>query len=327
MQNAIELIRAMPGARRFEIADILFTQFTCPPGDEPVGVWSQTDHLVHVLSARATWTTLQGTWSAGAGETVFFRKGAFVMPPHFESDLCIMVFFIPDAFVREVVGALAGQLKPASEPLDLRELAIRVQHDVALAAFFQSMLTYFAGEEQPPEELLKLKLRELLTSILLGRSNPKLTAYLQSAARHDAPPIPAIMEANFRHNLPLEVFAQLSHRSLSTFKREFRQHYGTTPGRWLLERRLECAEQLLRITGMSVTEIAFECGFEEPSHLSRAFRAKFGCPPSEYRGMHGAFSSASVHPAGGRPDATAERSAPRALGVAVNRRAAAIRRP
>ncbi|MGH8019805.1 MAG: helix-turn-helix domain-containing protein [Opitutaceae bacterium] len=293
MLNAIDLIRAMPGARRYEIGDILFTQFTCPSGDEPVGVWSQTDHLVHVLSARATWTTLQGTWSVGAGETVFFRKGAFIMPPHFESDLCIMIFFIPDAFVREAVNELAAQLTAAPEPLDLRELAIRVHHDVTLAAFFQSMVAYFAGEEQPPEALLKLKLRELLTSILLGRSNPKLAAYFQSAARHHAPLIPAIMEANFRHNLSLQAFAQMCHRSLSTFKREFRQHYGTTPGRWLLDRRLECAAHLLRSTGMSVTEIVFECGFEEPSHLSRAFRAKFGCSPIEYRGGHGASSSAS----------------------------------
>jgi AraC family transcriptional regulator, positive regulator of tynA and feaB len=34
---------------------------------------------------------------------------------------------------------------------------------------------------------------------------------------------------------------------------------------------------------MSMTEIALECGFEEPSHFSRAFKAKFGRSPTDYR--------------------------------------------
>ena len=61
------------------------------------------------------------------------------------------------------------------------------------------------------------------------------------------------MEQNCCHNLPLEAFAKLCHRSLSTFKREFHQHYGVAPGRWLLEQRLECSERLLKTTNMSVT--------------------------------------------------------------------------
>jgi AraC-like DNA-binding protein len=99
----------------------------------------------------------------------------------------------------------------------------------------------------------------------------------------DAPSISAIMEANFSHNLPLGAFARMCHRSLSTFKREFRQCYGVTPAKWLISRRLECAAQMLRTTRQSAMEIAFECGFEDPAHFSRAFRAKFGCPPTVYR--------------------------------------------
>jgi transcriptional regulator GlxA family with amidase domain len=91
------------------------------------------------------------------------------------------------------------------------------------------------------------------------------------------------MEANCCHNLSLEAFAKLCHRSLSTFKREFRLHYGIAPGRWLLERRLDCSAHLLTTTNMSVTDIVFECGFEQPSHFSRAFKAKYALSPSEYR--------------------------------------------
>jgi transcriptional regulator GlxA family with amidase domain len=40
---------------------------------------------------------------------------------------------------------------------------------------------------------------------------------------------------------------------------------------------------MLRTTSMSMTEIALECGFEEPSHFSRTFKTKFGRSPTDYR--------------------------------------------
>ena len=283
MLNAFELIRANPTAKRFEIGDVLFAQFTCPAQEEPVGIWTHTDHLVHVLSARSTWKTSTGIWSAEAGETMFFKKGAYILPPHYEQDLCVLLIFIPDAFVKETVMALASDLPAVAEPHDSRELAIRVKSDVALSAFFHAMTVYFAGDEKPPKVLLKLKLKELLTIILVGRSNPSLSAYFRSLATRDSPPIAGIMEANFFHHLEIEAFAQMCHRSLSTFKRDFRRHYGTSPGRWLLERRLERSASLLQTTQFNVTEIMFESGFVDPSHFARAFKEKFGRPPSEFR--------------------------------------------
>jgi AraC-like DNA-binding protein len=281
--NAFDVIRAIPNAKRFEIGEVLFAQFNCPVSDEPVRIWSQTDHLIHVVSARSTWKTSMGVCSVEAGESVFFRKGAFVSPPHFEKDLCILIFFIPDAFVREVLRELAADLPPLARQSDADEVVIRVNSDPALSAFFHSMLVYFASDEQPAEALLKLKLKELLTSVLVSLSNPALSAYFRSLAMSDAPPLPAIMEANFCHSLPLDAFAKMCHRSLSSFKREFRRCYGTTPAKWLMKRRLECAAQMLRTTSLNMIEIALECGFEEPSHFSRSFKSKFGRSPTVYR--------------------------------------------
>jgi AraC family transcriptional regulator, exoenzyme S synthesis regulatory protein ExsA len=285
--NALETIRSNPIAKRFEIGELLFAQFTCP-SDESVVIWTQTDYLMHVLSGVTTWKISSGTWSAEAGQTVFFKKGAHISPQHPVEDLCVQLYFLPDAFIRQTVIELTADLPTVSEPLDARERAIRVNNDLALSAFFQAMTVYFSADEKPPEALLKLKLKELLTSFLVGQSNLPLSAYFRSLAACGAPSIPAIMEMNFCHNLPIEAFAQMCHRSLSSFKREFQKHYGTSPGRWLLERRLERSASLLQTTGLSVTEVMFECGFEELSHFSRAFKEKFGLAPSVYRGARSA---------------------------------------
>jgi AraC family transcriptional regulator, exoenzyme S synthesis regulatory protein ExsA len=192
-------------------------------------------------------------------------------------------FFLPDAFVRAVIRELAAELQPLSRSPDSDDVVIRLNDDTALSAFFHSMLVYFGSEEQPAEALLKLKLKELLTSLLISPTNPALSAYLRSLATCNTPPLPPIMEANFCHSLPLDAFAKMCHRSLSSFKREFHRCYGTTPAKWLIKRRLECAGQMLRTTSLSITEIAIECGFEEPSHFSRTFKSRFGRSPTDYR--------------------------------------------
>jgi AraC family transcriptional regulator, exoenzyme S synthesis regulatory protein ExsA len=287
MMNAIEIILSNPAARRFEIGEVLFAQFNCP-GEETVGIWTQMDYMIHVLTSKTSWKSSSRTWYAEAGETMFFKKGAYILPQRSEEGLCVQLFFIPDSFIRETILELAEDLPVVSAPVDSRELAIRVNNDVALSAFFHAMTVYFAGDEKPPEALLKLKLKELLTSILVSQSNLMLSAYFRSIAVCDAPPIPAIMEMNFCHNLSIDAFAQMCHRSLSSFKREFRKHYGTSPGKWLHERRLEHSASLLETTSLSVTEIMLECGFEELSHFSRAFKEKFGRSPNLYRQAHSA---------------------------------------
>jgi AraC family transcriptional regulator, exoenzyme S synthesis regulatory protein ExsA len=283
MINAIEAIRSNPTAKTFEIGDLLFAQFRCPLLEEDLGIWTHTDHFLHVISSKTTWRTSSGTYSAEAGETVFFKKGAYILPQHFDKDLCVELFFVSDALIKETVMDLAPDLPLIPEAVNTLEQTIYVKHDVGLSAFLHSMALYFAAEEKPSEALLKLKVKELLTSILVGQNNIALSAYLRSLATNDAPSITTIMEANFTHNLTLNVFAQLCHRSLSTFKRDFRKVYGTSPGKWLLERRLQHSLCLLQSTGLSITQITYECGFEDLSHFSRTFKIKFGQSPNSYR--------------------------------------------
>jgi len=91
------------------------------------------------------------------------------------------------------------------------------------------------------------------------------------------------MEANFRYNLSLEDYARLCHRSLSSFKRDFHRHFKQPPGRWLLRKRLEYAAGLLHNPRMTVSEVAFESGFEDVSHFSRVFKEHFKQPPVQFR--------------------------------------------
>jgi AraC-like DNA-binding protein len=61
---------------------------------------------------------------------------------------------------------------------------------------------------------------------------------------------------------------------------------GQTPSEWIWARRLERARAAIENaspSARSITQIAYDCGFKDPAHFSRAFKARFGLSPSELR--------------------------------------------
>lgn len=283
MINLYEDIKTEKHYNKFEIGELLFAEYKCPLEEKFVGIWTKTDYLVHVVSGKKTWHTTNGSWTAEAGQTLYFKKGAAIVEQHFEQEFCLLLFFIPDDFIRNVVKEYSAELENTPLKYDSVESTVRINNDIGLSVFFQSMISYFSGLEKPSEHLLKLKLKELILSILTSRNNPALSSYFRSLVNTKSPLVKDIMEENFRFNLSLENFAELCHRSLSSFKRDFIKHFKESPGKWLLNKRLEYSAILLRNNNMNISQILFDCGFENLSHFSRAFKEKFGMSPTQFR--------------------------------------------
>lgn len=86
------------------------------------------------------------------------------------------------------------------------------------------------------------------------------------------------------HAEPLDVpaMAEAAHMSPSHFSRRFRETYSETPYSYLMTRRIERAQALLR-TGMSVTETCMAVGCTSLGSFSSRFSEVVGMTPSEYR--------------------------------------------
>jgi len=81
----------------------------------------------------------------------------------------------------------------------------------------------------------------------------------------------------------LQALAAETGYSRHHFLRMFRAATGSTPHRYLLQLRLERAQDLLQRQPMSLIDIAASCGFSSHAHMTRAFRQMLGVTPSEYR--------------------------------------------
>jgi AraC-like DNA-binding protein len=85
------------------------------------------------------------------------------------------------------------------------------------------------------------------------------------------------------HNLSVQDFARLTGRSPSSFNRDFKRQFGTTPHQWLIDARLDRAMELIQSTQMTVTEVALEIGYDNVSHFIKAFKTKYGQTPKQAR--------------------------------------------
>lgn len=281
MLNFYKIVKENLSFNRFEFQESVCLEYTCPIDADQVGVFSKNDYVVHVLSGKKTYKTVNGEWTLGEGQTLYLKKGAEIIHQFFDDEYCMLGFFITDDLIRETYKEIRGKASLQIEKDPVSFSAAQVETTNFLEGYFHSMLNYFRGENRPPDHILVLKLKELL--ITLMNSNPLITSYFNYMADTDKPSMEHIMEQNFCFNLKLEEYAELSHRSLSTFKREFMNFYKTSPGKWLSERRVHYAANMIVNSNLSVSQIAFESGFEDLSHFSRVFKKVMGTNPTNYK--------------------------------------------
>ena len=103
--------------------------------------------------------------------------------------------------------------------------------------------------------------------------------------------VQAHVQSNLARHVGVSELAETAGLSESWFARAFKLSMGETPQRWQARLRLEAARELMRDPDLALAEIADATGFADQAHLSRAFRGRFGQPPSAWRREQGPRSA------------------------------------
>ena len=88
---------------------------------------------------------------------------------------------------------------------------------------------------------------------------------------------------NYMDELRLPELASLAGMSSSAFSRFFKLHTGRNISEYIIDLRLGYAARMLVDTAKSISEIGFDCGFNNLSNFNRILKQKKGCSPSEFR--------------------------------------------
>ena len=152
-----------------------------------------------------------------------------------------------------------------------------------IVSFMASLDPYFSHSNDMPELLIGSKMRELVESLLHTDQSQDVRDILCHLFSEKEFSFREIVDAHLLQPVGIEAMAQLTHCSVSTFQRQFKSIYGSSPARYLMEVRLDAVAKRLSQTDETVRQIGYRYGFENPEHLSRAFKKHFGTSPSAYR--------------------------------------------
>ncbi|MGM0567499.1 MAG: helix-turn-helix domain-containing protein [Bacteroidota bacterium] len=282
MDSFYDFIQNNPSSIRLQVNELLLAEYQCPLSETRYDIWSHQNYYIYVISGQKKWFTRNQETLVQKGDCLFIRKGAHSVIQYFDKDFCAVVLFVTDEFIRSVLLENRIGLKDTEDSIDWDSL-FPIEPDKLLAAYFQSFLSYLSEKDKPEDKLLELKFKELVMVTASQNYNKNLTGYFSRLCKTGNLSLLELMEDNFYYPMTLEEYARLAGRSLSAFKSDFKETFGTTPGRWLKKKRLSYSQYLLKHTDKPVTEIVFDSGFQNTSHFSREFKTELGCTPLAYR--------------------------------------------
>jgi len=157
------------------------------------------------------------------------------------------------------------------------ETFYRIEARPDITSLFQSLTPYFDSNIQPAEEVINLKLQEGIFSLL--NTSKEFYPVLFDFTTPWKIDILDFLSENYMYDLTMEEIASYTGRSLATFKRDFAKISDLTPQKWLINKRLQVAYNMLKDENKKVSDVYIEVGFRNLSHFYSAFKKQFGFSP------------------------------------------------
>ena len=287
MLNVYQALRSFPPfSRQLICKGMLFTNYDCPQEERWAQAYIEHSCILYVISGRRIYHHQQASWELKEGTCAFIKPAGFTAEKPKGEGWCVMVFFVPNDFLLQLIKDNRNAITFVNLPPVPEEPLILLDINEINHSCFASMIPYFSQNPPPPENLVELKFKELVLSLMVNRKNTVLRSYLNNLESNSPISIQKIMQHNFTYNLRLADYAKLCCQSVSTFKREFKRQFNETPSGWIMKQRLKMAKQLLSNTSLPINKVSAECGFENSSHFSRVFKEKTGTSPLQFKQSH-----------------------------------------
>lgn len=219
-------------------------------------------------------------------ESILMKCGNYINKVLNASDLTpfkSLVFHLdPNSIERAFEGKDMSFLQ-LNNAQKLNRHSLKYSQNMQIDNLVNSMFIYFKNPNLITEELMVLKLQELVYILSDFGQNKEAVCLLRTLYIPEKTTFEEVVEANIFNNLSIRELAHLSSRSESTFKRDFKKWYKNSPAKYIKHKRLEKAAQLLKTSDQPISEIAWDCGFENAAHFSTSFLSHFNVSPKLYR--------------------------------------------
>ena len=153
--------------------------------------------------------------------------------------------------------------------------------------FIENLYFYLGNPAVVSEDILQLKVKELILILLQTKNSTSIRELLVSLFSPHEMDIKEVIQRHLFSDISVQDLAGLCRMTLATFNRKFHALFNDTPAVYIKTQRLQRARHLLAVSTLTISEIAFQSGFNDIPHFTRSFKTQFGITPAACR--------ASVH--------------------------------
>ena len=176
-------------------------------------------------------------------------------------------------------GAVKEILRSYDIPLD--EHIFFAGTPAAYTQLFKNMIEEFQTCKVGYKEMLEMNLRQLF--LMIQRTRLEKPPLVTTAVQQEMDFARQYFHEHYNEPINIEEYAQSRHTSISLFMRNFKKVYGVSPKQYLLNIRMNNAQNLLETTDYTVAEIAAIVGYDNSLYFSRIYHKQKGQAPSDYR--------------------------------------------
>lgn len=263
---------------------ILFERAAMPSKSSHAGELEDRACFMYMLNGTNIVIEQTGATQVAKSEAMIKRCGQyvsqFVNPEGIDFCRAVAVYFHPD-YIRKIYG---HQIPAFLNQEATTNNVTKMSHSTFIEHYIQNLLPYFEDPSLMDSNLAELKIKELILLLLKTENQSSVLEFFSelfaSPKKHE---FKTVVENNIFNDLTIEQLAFLSNKSVSSFKRTFKEIFNNTPATYIREQRIEKAKQLLLGSQQRISDIAFDCGFNELSSFSHTFHKVCGVSPKEFR--------------------------------------------
>lgn len=193
----------------------------------------------------------------------------------------VIVTFHPDILKKVYERELPLVLQPSNKVTN--QSSGKINNNFLIQKYIEGLLFYFENPSLVNDDILILKLKEIILLLSQTQEAEIIQVILSQLFSPATYTFKQIIEANLFLQINIEELAQKTNLSVSSFKREFKKLYNDSPASYIKNRRLERAAELLLISDERITDIAFDCGFNDLANFTKSFHDKYNITPTNYR--------------------------------------------
>ncbi len=243
--------------------------------------------ILYVVKGHSVLRTPTKTIKLYKGDTAIINSGNIINNWIVQQDNktaeVILIRLSPNV-VKDLFGDIISSFLQTEKQTAIPVLpAYKINPNSVFKKYIDGLYLYFDKPDLLKETLVKIKLREFVFLLINLKEKNTVHNVLKNLFNPIEHKFSEIINTHLFENISLEELTHLCDLSLSSFNRKFKKIYNESPKKYILNKRLHKAKELLSRSELRISEIAFDCCFEDPTHFSKSFSSLFGISPSEYR--------------------------------------------